>query len=58
MINDRFKTYFHETFFAGKDGEFSEFLTAIEKPIPRTIRIKSNKISTVNAHLEKDGWIL
>ena len=58
MLNDRFITYFHDTFFQWKEEEFQDFLDAIEKPIPRTIRIKPGKEEQVQENLEKDGWIL
>ena len=58
MINDRFKAYFRETFFAEKPEEFEQFLDAIEKPIARTIRIKPEKVDQVKKDLESDGWIL
>lgn len=58
MLNERFITYFRDTFFQWKEGEFEDFLRAIEKPIPRTIRIKPEMIEEVKNHLEKDGWIL
>lgn len=58
MINDRFKTYFRETFFSEKPEEFEEFIDALEKPIARTIRIKPEKVDQVKKHLESDGWIL
>jgi 16S rRNA C967 or C1407 C5-methylase (RsmB/RsmF family)/NOL1/NOP2/fmu family ribosome biogenesis protein len=58
MINDRFITYFRETFFEWKEEEFQDFLTSIEKSIPRTIRIKSGMEQQVKQNLESDGWIL
>lgn len=58
MINDRFKSYFQETFFAWKEEEFQLFLSTIEKPILRTIRIKADEEESVKNRLEKDGWIL
>jgi 16S rRNA (cytosine1407-C5)-methyltransferase len=58
MINDRFITYFHDTFFQDKEEEFQSFLTAIEQPILRTIRVKPGKEKQVRENLEKDGWIL
>jgi 16S rRNA (cytosine1407-C5)-methyltransferase len=58
MIHTRFKTYFRENFFTWKDEEFQDFLTSLEKPIKRSIRIKPDKIETVKKNLETDGWIL
>lgn len=58
MLNERFTSYFHNTFFQGKDGEFGEFLHAIEQPIKRSLRIKKNHIIPVKTRLERDGWIL
>jgi len=58
MLNDRFTSYFHDTFFQDKEEEFQSFLRAIEQPIPRTIRIKPGKEEKVKNNLEKDGWIL
>jgi 16S rRNA C967 or C1407 C5-methylase (RsmB/RsmF family) len=58
MLNSRFTTYFHDTFFQDKEEEFQSFLRAIEQPILRTIRIKPWKEEQVKANLEKDGWIL
>ncbi len=58
MINDRFITYFRENCFANNETELQEFLTAIQKPILRTIRIKPGKEKQVRKNLESDGWIL
>ncbi len=58
MINERFKTYFETTFFNWRKEEFQSFIDAIEKPIPRSIRIKPGKEEVVKKRLEKDGWIL
>lgn len=58
MLNERFTSYFHDTFFQDKEDEFQSFLSAIEKSIPRTIRIKPGKEQQVKENLEKDGWIL
>ena len=58
MLNERFTSYFHDTFFQDKEDEFHSFLAAIEQPIPRTIRIKPGKEEQVQKNLEKDGWIL
>jgi 16S rRNA (cytosine1407-C5)-methyltransferase len=58
MINDRFITYFRETFFEWKEEGLQDFLASIEKPIPRTIRIQPGMEEQVKQHLESDGWIL
>ena len=58
MINDRFITYFRENCFQNNETELQEFLTAIQKPILRTIRIKPGKEEQVCNNLESDGWIL
>lgn len=58
MLNQRFCNYFYEKFFDGKDEEFSDFLSNIEKPILRTIRIKPGKENLVKKNLESDGWKL
>jgi hypothetical protein len=58
MINERFQSYFRDTFFQEKDEEFHNFLSALENPILRTIRVKPGKIEQVKSHLENDGWIL
>ncbi len=58
MINPRFITYFQETFFSDKPEEFSLFLSALEKWIPRTIRIKPWKEQEVKSRLEAYGFIL
>ncbi len=58
MINDRFITYFRENCFSDNELELQEFLTAIQKPILRTIRIKPGKEKQVRKNLESDGWIL
>jgi len=58
MINERFQSYFRDTFFSNSPEEFQEFLNALEQPIPRTIRIKPGKENQVQKNLENDGWIL
>ncbi len=58
MIHERFKTYFRETFFRDNPQEFEDFISSLERPIPRTIRIKPEEIETVKKNLETDGWIL
>lgn len=58
MINERFITYFRENCFKENKEELTDFLDAIQKPIPRTIRIKPGKEEQVRENLEWDGWIL
>jgi 16S rRNA (cytosine1407-C5)-methyltransferase len=58
MINDRFITYFRETFFPDREEELQSFLTSMEKSISRTIRIKTGMEEQVKQNLESDGWIL
>lgn len=58
MINDRFITYFRENCFQNNEAELQKFLTAIQKPILRTIRIKPGKVEQVKKNLETDGWVL
>lgn len=58
MLNQRFCTYFQENFFAENPEDFQNFIAEIEKPIPRTIRIRPDKINQVKKNLENDGWIL
>jgi 16S rRNA C967 or C1407 C5-methylase (RsmB/RsmF family) len=58
MINERFQTYFRETFFHDDENGFLDFITSLEKPITRTIRIKREKIDEVKIRLENDGWLL
>lgn len=58
MINQRFASYFEETFFQNNPDEYRLFLESLEKPIPRSIRIKPGKEEPVKKRLEQDGWIL
>ena len=58
MLNERFITYFRDTFFSDNHEELEQFLGAIVKPILRSIRIKSEKIKQVTDNLQNDGWIL
>jgi 16S rRNA (cytosine1407-C5)-methyltransferase len=57
-FNPRFITYFHDTFFTGKEEEFQVFLDSLNKSIPRTIRIKPGRISEVKLRLESYGFTL
>ncbi len=58
MINERFQSYFRENLFAQDEEGFSEFLKSLEKPLPKTIRIKPGKIDCVRKSLEDNGYIL
>ena len=44
-IHPWFAEYFRETFFAEKPEEFESFMKNITKPLPKTIRINTNRIS-------------
>ncbi|MBP9812065.1 hypothetical protein KBC86_01675 [Candidatus Gracilibacteria bacterium] len=57
-LNPRFITYFHDTFFTGKEEEFQAFLESLNKSIPRTIRIKPGKEQEVIKRLETYGFLL
>ncbi len=57
-INPRFIEYFRDTFFSDKPKELVEFLTSLEKNIPRTIRIKPGKEKEVKTRLEKYWFTL
>lgn len=58
MLNPRFLQYFRDTFFHNREDEFQEFITAIEQPIPRTLRIQPGQEESVKKRLESYGWIL
>ncbi len=58
MINDRFINYFRENFFSEDWDGLQDFLRALEKPLPKTIRIKPWKVDAVRKRLEWDGYIL
>lgn len=57
-INPRFIEYFKSTFFSGKEDEFGEFLISLEKSIPRTLRIKPDRVEEVKKRLESYGFVL
>ncbi len=44
-INPRFVEYFQENFFADKPEELERFLESLTKPLPKTIRVNTNRIS-------------
>ncbi len=58
MIWKRFIDFFRENYFSDKLQEFEDFLKSLEKPIPKTIRIKEDKVQKVISRLKNDGWIL
>lgn len=58
MINERFKHYFQTEVFHGNAEEFEQFLSSLDMPIHKTIRIKPWKEMEVKKRLEDDGWIL
>ncbi len=57
-VNPRFIDYFRETFFSEKPKELVEFLSSLEKGIPRTIRIRPGKEQEVKTRIEKYGFTL
>lgn len=57
-LNPRFISYFEETFFQNKKEEFKTFLTALEKSIPRTIRVQPGKEKEVRERLQGYGFLL
>lgn len=58
LINERFKTYFYETFFQDNPEMFQKFLISLEKPLPRTIRFSPWKQEGVKKRLTSYGYIL
>jgi 16S rRNA (cytosine1407-C5)-methyltransferase len=57
-VNPRFINYFRETFFSEKPEELVEFLSSLEKGIPRTIRIRPGKEKEVKTRIERYGFTL
>lgn len=59
-INDRFREYFRENFFADDPEGLDAFLEALTKPLPKTIRVNTTRISVEDfkARARKNGWIL
>lgn len=59
-INPRFVEYFQETFFTDRPEEFERFLDSLTKPLPKTIRVNTNRISVddFKARAQRNGWIL
>lgn len=59
-INDRFVEYFRENFFTDKPEELEKFLESLTKPLPKTIRVNTNRISVEDfrARAKQNNWIL
>ena len=59
-INPRFVEYFQENFFADKPEELEQFLTSLTKPLPKTIRVNTNRISVEDfkARALRNNWTL
>ena len=60
IINERFVEYFRETFFQDSPEELEKLLEALTKPLPKTIRINTTRISVEDfkKRAEKYHWIL
>jgi len=58
-MNSAFSTYFQETFFPDKK-DFNAFIGCLTKPIKRSIRVNTSKISVKDliTRLRKQGYIL
>jgi 16S rRNA (cytosine1407-C5)-methyltransferase len=58
-MNQSFSDYFRETFFQ-KEVDFDQFVGCLTKPIKRSIRVNTQKISIkeLKSRLEKQGYIL
>lgn len=59
-INSRFIEYFQENFFADAPEELERFLESLTKPLPKTIRVNTNRISVEDfkARALRNNWIL
>lgn len=59
-INDRFVDYFRENFFVEKPEELERFLESLTKPLPKTIRVNTNRISVEDfqARARAQNWTL
>lgn len=59
-INDRFREYFRENFFADKPEELERFLESLTKPLPKTIRVNTARISVKDfkARALRNSWTL
>ncbi|EKD30417.1 MAG: hypothetical protein ACD_78C00065G0012 [uncultured bacterium (gcode 4)] len=59
-INERFVEYFRENFFADKPEELEKFLESLTKPLPKTIRVNTTRISVEDfkARAMRNNWTL
>ena len=59
-INDRFVEYFRENFFQDTPEELQKFLASLTKPLAKTIRINTNRISVEDfkTRASKQNWTL
>lgn len=59
-INPRFVEYFQENFFIDKPEELENFLNSLTKPLPKTIRVNTNRISVEDFKTRalRNNWIL
>lgn len=59
-INPRFVEYFRENFFADKPEELEKFLGSLTKPLPKTIRVNTTRISVEDfkARAKRNNWTL
>jgi 16S rRNA (cytosine1407-C5)-methyltransferase len=60
LINDRFQEYFRENFFSEKPEELKNFLESLTKPLPKTIRVNTNRISVEDfkVRANQNNWTL
>lgn len=60
LVNSRFVEYFRETFFKDSEEELNKLIEALTKPLPKTIRINTSRISIEDfkKRAEKYNWIL
>ena len=59
-INERFVAYFRENFFENNPDELTRFLESLTKPLPKTVRVNTNRISVENFKIraERNNWTL
>ncbi len=59
-INNRFVEYFRENFFAEQPEVLAKFLESLTKPLPKTIRVNTNRISVEDFQVraKRNNWIL
>lgn len=59
-INDRFREYFQENFFANKPEKLEKFLESLTKPLPKTIRVNTARINVEDfkARAVRNNWTL